>query len=125
MSGNRYLVDSNAAYHLLKGNRTIEKTLEKASWIGISIITKIEIFSYSDLTTADKLLFKNFLSRVHIIDVSNTNEELILLIIKIRLKKKLKLPDAVIAATALQSKATLITGDTSFRHIPNLKVINP
>lgn len=125
MSGTKYLLDSNTIYYLLKGNKAIEKMLDKASWIGISVISKIEIYSYTELTEADKQLFKSFLSRVHIIDVADENGELILLITKIRMKKKLKLPDAIIAATALQSKATLITADTSFKHIPNLKVINP
>jgi hypothetical protein len=44
----------------------------------------------------------------------------------LRKKKKTKLPDAIIAATALELGLTLITRNIGdFKNIPNLKSINP
>jgi predicted nucleic acid-binding protein len=46
--------------------------------------------------------------------------------IQIRQKQKIKLPDAVIASTALMNGLVLITRNTKdFRAIPDLEVINP
>jgi len=46
--------------------------------------------------------------------------------IDLRKKYKTKLPDAIIAATALVSKATLITRNTSdFKNIRGLNVLDP
>ena len=46
--------------------------------------------------------------------------------ISIRRKQKIKLPDAVIAATALEYGYTLISrNDADFRNIPGLLYLNP
>jgi predicted nucleic acid-binding protein len=46
--------------------------------------------------------------------------------IEIRRSRKIKLPDAIIAATALAHDYTLISrNDDDFRKIPGLKYINP
>jgi predicted nucleic acid-binding protein len=47
-------------------------------------------------------------------------------VIELRKKNKTKLPDAIIAATALELGLTLITRNIGdFKNIPNLKSINP
>jgi predicted nucleic acid-binding protein len=45
--------------------------------------------------------------------------------VKIRRNKKIKTPDAIIAATAIVHNLTLITSDTDFNNIENLHLINP
>jgi len=45
--------------------------------------------------------------------------------VEIRRTRKIKTPDAIIAATAIVNDFTLLTSDSDFDHIPNLKVINP
>ena len=46
--------------------------------------------------------------------------------IEIRQKQKIKLPDSVIASTALVNELVLISRNTKdFRTIPDLEVINP
>ena len=45
-------------------------------------------------------------------------------IIEIRQQHRLKLPDAVIAAMAIQNSATLVTADREFGKVTILTVIN-
>ena len=44
--------------------------------------------------------------------------------IDIRKSRKIKLPDAIIAATAIIHDLTLVSNDKGFKGIPNLKYIN-
>jgi len=54
------------------------------------------------------------------------NDEVVDKTIKVRKKYKLKLPDAIIAATALVNNLTLITHNKKdFQKVKNLKVIDP
>lgn len=58
--------------------------------------------------------------------VYNLTEEIVSHTIKIRKKKRVKLPDAIIAATALANNLVLLTRNTSdFEDIPYLTCINP
>ena len=45
-------------------------------------------------------------------------------IIEIRQQHRLKLPDAVIAAMAIQNSASLVTADREFAKVTSLAVIN-
>jgi predicted nucleic acid-binding protein len=45
------------------------------------------------------------------------------LTIEIKQSKKIKLPDAIIAATALHLNLPLLRADKDFRHIPGLTLI--
>jgi hypothetical protein len=42
----------------------------------------------------------------------------------VRQQYRLKLPDAVIAATAMQAEAVLLTGDQQLQNLPNLLTID-
>ncbi|WP_395746768.1 type II toxin-antitoxin system VapC family toxin [Prosthecobacter sp.] len=54
------------------------------------------------------------------------DEEIIRQTIQLRQQKKMKLGDAIIAATALEYDVPLVTRNAGdFKHIPNLRVINP
>ena len=47
MSGNRYLLDTNAIVALLQGNAQLVQLLQNADWIGISVISQIEFLAFS------------------------------------------------------------------------------
>ncbi len=122
MSGNRYLLDTNAVIALLQGNLDLAKLLGKANWVGISIITELEFLSFPALTLSDQKLFQKFLKRVEVIDLNQQNSALLIEVINLRRSKKLKLPDAIIAASTLEQSATLITTDIAFKKLSNLSV---
>jgi len=124
MSGNRYVLDTNAIVALLQGNSQLIQLLQNADWIGVSVISQIEFLAFSGLSQDDRQLFQLFLQRVEIIGLLASDAALIEKIIEIRLQYRLKLPDAVIAAMAIQNSASLVSADTEFAKVTMLTVIN-
>ncbi len=123
MSGNRYLLDTNAIVALLQGNLQLIQLLQSAEWVGISVISQIEFLAFAGLSQSDRQLFQQFLQKVEIVGLTTNDTPLIERIIDIRQQYRLKLPDAVIAAMALQNSASLVTADQEFAKLPLLKVI--
>ena len=124
MNGKRYLLDTNAVVALLQGNSKLLKHLQSAEWIGISVITQIEFLAFSGLSNEDKRLFSQFLQRIDVIELAPKQNELIDLIIKLRQQYRVKLPDAIIAATAIQYEASLVTADKQLQKIQELDVVD-
>jgi predicted nucleic acid-binding protein len=88
----------------------------------ISVITQIEILSWVQSDKQKENILKDFIldSNVYLL-----NSEIVDECIKIRRSKKIKTPDAIIAATAIITGSILLTNDKDFIGIQNLKVINP
>ncbi|MBW4667049.1 MAG: type II toxin-antitoxin system VapC family toxin [Cyanomargarita calcarea GSE-NOS-MK-12-04C] len=124
MSGKRYLLNTNAIVALLQGSTTLVKLLQDADWVGISVISQIEFLAFSGLTEDDRQLFEQFLKRVEVINLVADNNLLIKQIIQIRLQYRVKLPDAIIASTALQAKASLVTADRELIKVTSLTIVN-
>jgi len=124
MSGKRYVLDTNAIVALLQGNSQITQLLQDANWVGISVISQIEFLAFSGLSEADRQLFQQFLQRVKCAGLVANDSMLIEKIIQIRQQYRLKLPDAIIAAVAIQNSANLVTADSEFTKVSLLTVIN-
>jgi toxin FitB len=85
----------------------------------ISIINKIELLGFSMVTPE----IIEFTDSTNII---NSTEDVANQTINLRKKRKIKLPDAIIAATALVHNLTLISRNTKdFDEIDGLQFINP
>ncbi|MBD2505834.1 type II toxin-antitoxin system VapC family toxin [Nostoc muscorum FACHB-395] len=124
MNGNRYMLDTNAIVALLQGNSQLIQLLQDADWIGVSVISQIEFLAFSGLSQEDRQLFEQFLQRVEVICLVASDAVLINKIIEIRQQYRVKLPDAIIAAMAIQNLATLVTADQEFAKVTILTVIN-
>ena len=124
MSGNRYLLDTNAIIALLQKDLGLIKLLQNAEWIGISVISQLEFLVFTGLTEADKQLFQQFVQRVEVIDLSSQNSSVVEQIIFIRQQYRLKLPDAIIAAMAIQHSAKLVTRDVRLSKIAELTIVD-
>lgn len=124
MSGNRHVLDTNAIVVLLQGNIQLTALLKNADWLGISVISKIEFLVFPGLTQDDRKIFDQFLQRVEVLDLVSINAVLIEKIIEIRQEHRLKLPDAVIAAIAIQNSANLVTADREFAKVTGLTILN-
>ena len=116
MSGNSILTDSNIILYLLSGNALLADYLQPRS-IFISIISEIEILGFQHLTANQEQKIKKLLASFRIIGLDETVKEE-----TIRLRKdfRLKLPDCIVAATALSLDLPLLTADKQFRVIPGL-----
>ena len=120
----KFLLDTNAVVALLDGNYSLSQTLQTAVWVGISVITELEFLSFSGLTVQDEAIFQQFKSRVEVIDLQASDNKLLARIITVRKLSNVKLPDAIIAASAIENGATLLTQDAGFSKIALLSVQN-
>ena len=111
MSGKRFLLDTNAIIAMLKGNDNINSLLSDAEWIGISIISRLEFLSFSAVSEQDIELFESFMNRISVVDLADSDENLMQTIINLRQISNFKLPDAIIAGSALSNDAQLVTQD--------------
>lgn len=118
----RFLLDTNAVIALLGSHPTLASDLNTASWVGISIISELEFLSFRNLTNTDRLLFEQFKNRIEVINLDTSDSVLINEVTTVRQSYNLKLPDAIIAATALTQSATVVTNDAAFNKIPSLSI---
>jgi tRNA(fMet)-specific endonuclease VapC len=122
MSGDRLLLDTNAIVALLGGNQQVVQLTRNAQWIGISIISEIEFLCFGGLTQPDRDLFAQFRDKVEIVSLSQGEAGLIDRVIDIRRRFGVKLPDAIIAATALVRSARLVTADRQLANIADVSI---
>ena len=116
MNGKRYLLDTNAVIQLLAGNPSLRKMVEDSDFIAISVISKLEFLSYPDLTEDEKIAFYELVEDLTVFDLTASDDALLQEAVAMRVDGGLKLPDAVIAATALVNDCEVITNDAHFAH---------
>lgn len=119
MSGNNLLVDTNIALYLLNGDETIAHLLEGKD-IYISFITELELLGYQELAPEEIKIIEEFLSNCIVIELNQTIKQLT---IELKRKFKIKLPDAIIAATSKYINIPLISADKGFDGISELQFI--
>ncbi len=121
--GKKFLIDTNTLIDAQTG-KLPEQGLEYLAEIinedfNISFITYIEFLGYKDASsiTEDFIAFA---------DVIIINKAIMDICVKLRKSNRIKLPDAIIASTALAFDYVLITNnEKDFRNIGGLKIINP
>jgi tRNA(fMet)-specific endonuclease VapC len=92
----------------------------------ISFVTEIELQVWSPTTNAGAIQLNKAIEFVQFVEIIGIDRKIIEKTIDIRKNYRLKLPDAIIAATALVNDAVLISdNDKDFKRIPDLKYINP
>ena len=85
----------------------------------VSFITFIEFLGYKNVTQSNK----DFINLATVIEI---DRDIIATCIELRKSNKIKLPDAIIASTALVQNFTIITNnEKGFENIKSLKFINP
>jgi len=115
MNGNGYLLDTNAIVQLLKGNKELIAVLSTADFIATSIVAEMEYLSFSGLSDADVTLYQAFRERIQVYDVPSADTVFTQLVVKARKEHGLKLPDAIIAGTAIVKGLTVLTADDHFK----------
>jgi predicted nucleic acid-binding protein len=118
----KFLVDTNIIiYHLNGTPVATDWLLCRQGSLAISVITKIEVLSYP-LEPEEEVLVLEFLKQF---DLHYVTDEIIEATIQLRRKRKIKTPDAVIAATALVQGLYVCTRNISdFKNI-GVNYINP
>jgi predicted nucleic acid-binding protein len=117
-SKDRLVIDTNIFIYLLQGNEKVLSLLED-KYLYISFITEIEILGLPRLTAEDISNIKKSLATFTII---NIEEEIKEITAYLRRASKLKLPDAIIAATAIFMNLPLLTSDRQFAKVSELDI---
>jgi len=123
-----YVWDTNAVIYYLQTHITLSVKLFLNDIIDsnqpiISVITEIELLVWRTSVKKDINLVKDFIVDCRVADL---DEYVKLKTIEIRKYFRLKLPDAIIAATTLVYDKTLITRNSAdFSKIPGIKLVNP
>ncbi len=124
---NSKVLDTNILiYHLSDGlednaEQSLVKAFESNSYI--SVITRIELLGWSKHTDESLRDAEELLENLK---EQSLNEEIVKRCIQLRQITSLKMPDAIIAATALYLELPLITRNSKdFEKAPNLQLFNP
>lgn len=123
----KFLIDTSAVIKYLnvvfpaRGISFLDQALNDESFI--SFITEIELQVWNPLNLQDVQIYRSFVEQSNIVKI---DQGIIDKTIEIRKSVKIKLPDALIAATAIVHNRTLIAdNDKDFKRVPDLKFINP
>jgi len=128
MSGTSYLLDTNVVLGCLGGHDAICSAINDAESSGasfaISVITRMELLSFPDLTPAETAAIEDFLSSVDVLPLTDDVERRA---VRVRRETQVKLPDAIILATALEADRVLLTCDKDLTRLslPGLSVEDP
>lgn len=115
----KLLLDTNIIIFLLNGDERLTELLNGIE-IYVSVITEIECLAYPRISKDEKDGMKKFFQECTIVGLSNEVKEST---IEIRAKYRLKLPDCIIAATAISTNLPLISADHDFSKIEELDFI--
>ena len=119
MNGVRVVCDTNPIIYLLDGNKDIARLLDNKQ-IYLSVLTELELFGKPNLSVQDNKIIGVLLDECFVIDI---NQEIKHIYREIKQKHIIKLPDAIIAATAIYLDIPLLTFDKGFKNIPQLKLM--
>lgn len=120
-----YTLDTNVILYYLKDDAETVTILRgifaENAPLNISAMTELELFAFSKLTAHEEALIEDLLSTLAIIPVDSHVARLAAFV---RRQYQLKVPDSVIAATALFTGSTLLTRNTrDFRRVKRLTVL--
>lgn len=122
----QYLIDNNAISSYFSGllsDKAMQFMAEVIDQIpNISVITEIEALSWITADKNKERIVQDFINDATVISLSPA---VVKQCVSIRRSRKIKTPDAIIAATAIVHNLTLITRDNDFDNIDGLICIDP
>jgi tRNA(fMet)-specific endonuclease VapC len=111
MLGKRYLLDTNALVALLQGHKGLLALVDQAQWLGVSVINVLEFVGFDGLSETDRALFIELTSRLAVVDLIYGNTALMERVTDLRRTRAVKLPDAIVMASAALHDAIVVTND--------------
>jgi len=112
------VVDSNIILYILEGNSSVYPYLDAAYFI--SVISEIELLGWHKIQPSGIKNIQRILNNCTHIELLPVIKQIA---IDIKQQHKIKLPDAIIAATSIYLDMPLLTADRGFEKIKNLDVL--
>lgn len=123
MSGRKLLLDSNIVIYIAKKALSPEVFIKADDALYLSDVSFMETLGYAFSDENEKEAIETLLSVLFRLPI---DEEVVQKVISIRQTRRIKLPDAIIAATALIHDCMLITRNISdFSGLPGLVFLDP
>lgn len=123
MSGTKAILDSNVIIFASKETIDVEKLLSEYDEFYVSVITYIEVYAFEFQNAVEKEIIDDIFANLEIIEVNKEIADQAVTYRKNKIKK-IKLPDAVILATAKYAAADLLTDDwDDFQNIDSTVIV--
>jgi hypothetical protein len=117
MNGLDAVIDTNVVIYILEGNPKFESITELN--LALSSITEIELLGRKGIQAHEIKTIKSFLQDCLVVELTPAIKDIA---IKIKQSHKVKLPDAVIVATANHLNLPLITADKGFNELDDKNI---
>lgn len=114
------LIDTNIALYFLGGEKPLVNLLNNEI-VHLSFITQLELLAYRKITREEQHQIEAFLEDCVIVDINHSIKKHT---VDIRKQSGLKLPDAIIAATARSEFMPLLSADKAFKKVKNLQLFS-
>jgi predicted nucleic acid-binding protein len=119
------IFDTDVLIWYIKGNERAHTKVEESAPFSISVVTYMELVqgmrNKAELKTLLKFLKKKSISILHI--DQDISSRAMFFVEDYFLSNSLQVADALIAATCIQAKEVLVTGnDKHYKYIPNIQI---
>jgi predicted nucleic acid-binding protein len=109
-----WVLDTNIVLYLLGGR--LAQPLPVGDY-AVSVITEMELLSFASLTPTEEAAVKQFLASVELIELTPAVRGIA---VGLRRSHQLKLPDAIVAGSAVSIGAELLTNDERLAKTPGV-----
>jgi predicted nucleic acid-binding protein len=113
-----FLADINFLVYVHEGKSIVEPFI--AYEFAVSFISEVELLGYTGISASDERLLQKLLSDCYIIE---WGQDIKKQTITLRRKYNIKLPDAIVAASALVYELPLVTADRGFSKVSELDLV--
>ena len=113
-----FIADTNFLIYLHEGNELVIPFLEYN--FGISFISEVELLGFKEISKAQDVKLRELIKDCFGVDWNSKIKEKT---IDLRKNYSIKLPDAIIASTAIVYGLPLVTADKGFSNIDELDLI--
>lgn len=118
MNGIDFLADTNILLYILEGQPAVKPFINDS--LAISVVAEIELLGWHKITADEYSTIKQLLNNCFIIELVPAIKEIA---IQLKQANKIKLPDAVIAATAIHLGIPLLTADKNMAKLSVIDVL--
>ncbi len=118
MNGIDFLADTNFLIYLLEGRPETELFADHS--FAISFVTEIELLGGKSISDDEKQIIQQLLDTCFIIDLHPAVKAKA---ISLKQNHRIKLPDALVAASAYHARLPLLTADKGFAALPDLDLV--
>ena len=118
MNGFSFVADTNFLIDVHEGKPKVEPFLEGT--VVVSVISEIELLGWYKINNEEKKALRSLLDDCVIFELTSAIRKVA---IELRQQKKIKTPDAIVAATAIHLQLPLVSSDKGLSNVPGVELI--